>query len=362
MTRTFVPRTSLVAALGLALTGWLLSAPSALADSPSYSARATALTANVLGVQTVAGDTGPVPSSGGAQDAALLSESVPGLVTADVLDGSAVAGGGQSNSHASLADLSLTIGGNNVKADFLMARANASCGSGTAAAAGDSELAGLTVNNMSESVSGAPNQTIYLTPDNSSYVVINEQQSSAGSMTVNALHVHVSGVGDVVVASAHSDIHCPSPAPASCSSNTPNDRITGGGWVAGTQSGGRGNFGAAGGYQNDGSLWGHLTYIDHGNGMKVKGDRVTGYGFDPNDPSNPLAREITGVADVTNPDGTTSVVDYFLDLADYGEPGAGHDHFKLKLSNGYIATGNYNNTPPLLNAGNLKLHKPISCP
>src|SRR5206468_2672570 len=70
------------------------------------------------------------------------------------------------------------------------------------------------------------------------------------------------------------------------------DFVTGGGWITGTESGARANFAVAGGMKNNG-LWGHLTFIDRGNGLKVKGTGVTAYTV-----TGPLSRRIEGTADV----------------------------------------------------------------
>src|SRR5436309_12886907 len=67
----------------------------------------------------------------------------------------------------------------------------------------------------------------------------------------------------------------------------PSDFVTGGGWIVGTPTGAKGNFGVAGGMKN-GALWGHLNYIDHSTspGMHIKHTAVTGYFFDPDDPEH----------------------------------------------------------------------------
>lgn len=97
--------------------------------------------ANVLGQSVTLADTGPLPESGGAQDATLLTASVPGLVSANVLHATTVAGGDQSRSEASVADPDLTLGGNHVTADFLMSRAEARCSNGKASVSGSSDIA-----------------------------------------------------------------------------------------------------------------------------------------------------------------------------------------------------------------------------
>jgi hypothetical protein len=282
-------------------------------------------------------EAGPLPSTGGADEKSLIEANVPGVLTAEVLHASTVAQGNRSTSEASVAEVSVTAGGNSVSAGFLMARAEAKCTGGTASVSGSSEIARLVINDQTIVVSGAPNQTITLP---NGRVIINEQQSGSGDITVNALHVIVDGIADVVIASAHADITCPTtppPPPATCA-----DFITGGGWID-TPSGARANFAVAGGVKS-GAFWGHLNYIDHGpNGPKVKGTGVTGYTV-----IDATTRRIDGTAEIDGQPGFT----YRVDVADEGEPGR-DDRFDLHLSNGYAATGQ-------LPGGNLQLHNKCS--
>ncbi len=263
----------------------------------------------------------------------LVDARVPGLLSVEVLHASTVGEGNHSRSEASVAQLSLAAGGNTISAGFLMARAEARCTDAGASTSGSSEIAELTINNASIVVSGQPNQTILLP---NGQVVINEQNTAPGDITVNALHVVVNGVADVVVSSAHADIGCPQPLPPpppSCP-----DFVTGGGWITGTPSGAKGNFAVAGGFKN-GALWGHLNYIDHGGGPKVKGTGVTGYAV-----MDDVTRRISGTAEIDGQPGFT----YDAEVADLGEPGRS-DRFALSLSNGYRASGN-------LAGGNIQLH------
>jgi len=237
-----------------------------------------------------------------------------------------------------VAALTLTVGGNTIGADFLRASATAVCGPGGASASGDSELARLVINGHPVVVTGAPNQTITLPAG--VQVIINEQSSNgSGDITVNALHVSVPGPlgqSDVIIASAHADITCPGPPPpAPCPGS---DFVTGGGWIV-SPSGSRANFAVAGGIKN-GADWGHLQYIDHGNGPRVKGTGVTAYTL-----TGPTTRHIEGTADIDGTPGT-----YKVDVADNGEPGR-NDTFSLTLSTGYSASD-------FLNGGNIQLHKP----
>jgi len=240
---------------------------SAQSANPSFSGQAVGVKATVLSLPAIdLSDTGPLPSSGGANQASLLSASVPGVLSAEVLHASTIGQGDRSRSEASLANLNLTVGGNSISAGFLMANATAVCSKGGASVTGSSQIVGLVINGQTIAVSAAPNQTVTL-PNGE--VVLNEQQAAPGSITVNALHVMVNGVADVIVSSAHADI---SQCPSQPNCNTSNDFITGGGWI--TPNSARANFGVAGGIKN-GSLWGHLEYVDHGTAMIVHGTGVT---------------------------------------------------------------------------------------
>jgi len=322
------------------LVPWLLlSASAAAADaaqptSPTtFSGRATVVDATVLGIRTTLADAGPLPSSGGAQEASLLDASVPGLLTAEVLHASTVGQGNRSAAEASVAELTLTVAGNTIGADLLMARAQASCGPGGASVRGSSEIVGLVVNGQRVAVSGAPNQVVSL--PGGGMVIVNEQDTSTpGSITVSAVHVIVPGAADVVISSAHADITCG----AGC---TAKDFVTGGGFIT-APSGAHQNFGVAGGIKN-GAFWGHLVYVDHGTGLKAKGTGVTAYTV-----TGPTARHIEGNAELNGQGGFT----YQVDVNDQGEPGR-LDTFAITFSNGYAAGGT-------LAGGNIQLHAP--CP
>ena len=323
----------LTVSLLLSLLSW--PAQSASANNTTFSGEATVVQATVLGLPPIVlSDTGALDSTGGAREASLLDANVPGLLTAEVLHASTVGQGQRSSSEASVANVTLTVGGNTISAGLLRARATAECHNGTASVSGSSEIVDLVVNGQAVVVSGQPNQTISLPVGR---VIINEQQSSVsgntGDITVNALHVMVDGVADVIISSAHADITCGGPV---CPGG---DFVTGGGWITGTPSGAKGTFGVAGGIKN-GALWGHLTYIDHGTNMKVKGTGVTAYTV-----TGPTTRHIEGTADINGRSGS-----YQVDVSDNGEPGR-NDMFSIMLSNGYSASG-------LLIGGNIQLHQP----
>ena len=323
----------LTVSLLLSLLSW--PAQSASANNTTFSGEATVVQATVVGLPPIVlSDTGALDSTGGAREASLLDANVLGLLTAEVLHASTVGQGQRSSSEASVANVTLTVGGNTISAGLLRARATAECHNGTASVSGSSEIVDLVVNGQAIVVSGQPNQTISLPVGR---VIINEQQSSVrgntGDITVNALHVMVDGVADVIISSAHADITCGGPV---CPGG---DFVTGGGWITGTPSGERGTFGVAGGIKN-GALWGHLTYIDHGTNMKVKGTGVTAYTV-----TGPTTRHIEGTAEIDGRSGS-----YQVDVSDNGEPGR-KDTFSIMLSNRYSASG-------LLIGGNIQLHQP----
>jgi hypothetical protein len=316
----------------------MLGAPDVWAATRTYSGRATVVHATVLGViDDTYSDTGPLPSSGGAREASLLKAQVPGLLDAKVLHATTIGQGDHSRSEVSVANLSLTVEGNTISANFLMARATAQCQPGGPTVSGSSEIAVLVINGKTIAVTGEPNQTVNLPVGK---VVINEQDTSKGpgDITVTALHVVIPGVADVVIAQAHADITCG--GQSICSDGK--DFVTGGGWI--TQSDAKDTFGVAGGIKNS-AFWGHLTYIDHGTGMQVKGTGVTAY------TGTGLARHIEGNAEVNGQTGFT----YQVDVTDNGEPGRNNDTFAIQLSNGYSAAGS------LLQGGNIQLHHP-QCP
>lgn len=315
------------------------------ASATTYSGQATVIKANVLGVGTTICDTGALPSEGGSLEASLISADVAGLVSGNVCHATTVAQGHCSNSEASLANLNLTIGLNTIACSFAMARAHAECdANGNASVSGCSELAALSVNGAVVPITGGVNQ------ENVSYqgvrIIINEQISSVdggcGEITVNALHVIVRDIllgtllADVVISSAHADICC---GGADGSHAQVRDFLTGGGFITGTPSGAKGNFGVAGGIRNN-AFWGHLNYIDHGTGMHVKHIAITGY-----EATSANERRITGTCRINGEAGYT----FSVFAADNGEPGR-DDTFNIYLSTGYSAGG-------FLIGGNIQLHR-----
>jgi hypothetical protein len=207
---------------------------------------------------------------------------------------------------------------------------------------GQVQITGLVIDGQAVAVSGAANQIVLLA--DGGFVLINEQSATASTITVNGLHV-IDALADVdvVFASASAGISCGSSG-VGTSPPAPCDFITGGGWITGTPTGAKANFGVAGGIKN-GAFWGHLNYIDHGNGMHVKATAVTGYSADPN---NANCRIID--YDVTIDDAPATAR---VRACDNGEPGR-NDIFEIQLSNGYFAGGDLGGSRP--GGGNIQLH------
>jgi len=319
---------------------------SAAGVTTTFSGRGTVVQGKVLGIPVgPIADTGDVSPQGGALEASLLQYPVTGLpdatngaLTAEVLHASTVAQGNQSRTQATVASFNLNVAGQTISGEFLKAQAQAQCSRNRASVSGSSEIVNLVINGTPIVVSGGANQTVEL-PAVGGVVIINEQTGTGatadrGDITVNALHIKIPGTDtDIIIASAHADITCATPP--SCPLDK--DFITGGGYII-APSGSKGTFGVTGGIKNS-DFWGHLTYIDHGTNLRVKGTGVTAYLV-----TGPTSRRIEGNCEINGAPGT-----YMVDVADNGEPGRGTDDFKITLSTGYTAGGK-------LAGGNIQLH------
>src|SRR6266404_8752565 len=170
--------------------------------SSSLVGSASAARVSVLGilgtaVTTALANTGTLTSANNALDASMIAGGIPSTLSAATLSASTISWPNQVDSQASLGNLSMTVAGVGISADFVMAQASQVLG---AAGSGSSTLTNLVINGTPIAVSGAPNQAISIP---GGQVIINQQTiSPTGGAVVNALHVVVSGVADVVVASA----------------------------------------------------------------------------------------------------------------------------------------------------------------
>ena len=119
----------------------------------------------------------------------------------------------------------------------------------------------------------------------------------------------------------------------------PDDFVTGGGWIVGTPTGARANFGLKGGVDVNGAFFGNLNYVDHATNMHVKSDTITNYVI-----VDATTRTIEGTATIDGVPGFT----FSVTVSDAGEPGSS-DTFEITLSSGYSASGT-------LQGGNIQLH------
>ncbi len=191
-------------------------------NAQRYSGRATAVRTTVgvpliSPVTTAVNDTGELPAAGGSITLASAGASIgtPPFLTAGASSSMTSGGANASHSETSVSNLNFSVLGNTIMATTVATRTDCSCPTGSCT--GSTTIVGLTLNGSTVTVTGAVNQTIILTAGPLGPVVgtlvINEQISGPGSITVNGLHVNVtdSATGittDVVVASSHSDIIC----------------------------------------------------------------------------------------------------------------------------------------------------------
>lgn len=209
---------SIAVALAMALLAWPaagygqlggllppLPTPTSTTSS-TVVASASAAQVSLLGLlgtatTTALADTGTLAGANDASNASLLTGGVPSTLTAETLGSTAISWADEVDSQASLGNLSMTVAGVGITADFVMAQASQVLG---APGSGSSTLTNLAINGTPIAVNGAPNQAIWIP---GGQVILNEQTiSSTGTAVVNALHVVVTGVADVVVASATAGI------------------------------------------------------------------------------------------------------------------------------------------------------------
>jgi hypothetical protein len=315
-----------IAALGIASTS--------AQPRTTYSGRAFAAFVNTAVTGPIyLSDSGSLPPSGGVQGNSLLSANVPGVLAADVLVASTSGASNQANSSASLANATVLQGSPyELNASFVRSQTQANCD----AVSGSSELANVRFMGQNITVTGQPNQTI--TVPGVATLIINEQtraqKGNYHQIRVNAVHLIVNGIAEVILASSESDINCGRPSEGPC-----HDFVTGGGWIA--TAGGRGNFGFNVGFKDHSNVpMAHFNYIDRSANVHLKATSVSVYSGTGN------TRHFEGTCQVNGQAGFT----FTCDVTDNGEPGR-NDTLFLTISNGYAAGGT-------LQGGNIQLHSP----
>jgi hypothetical protein len=329
-----------LAGLGLGLLGGCVVGQGGTDDDPSvavtaealsstsYSGRALVLGAKVLGIVTGVADTGPLPSAGGVKEVSLVTANVPGLLSADALEAFTLGQNEHTISQARAANvnLGLSVGNITIGANLLASTAMAACSNNAPSLSGSSVVAALSINGKSIVVTGAPNQTVNLLLGK---VIINERSStqsgSTGSIHVSAIHVVVAGLADVLISSADAGITCSPPPPLPAC--TPQDYVTGQGYITSTPSGRHGNYSLYGEIVS-GAPTGHVNYDDDGSSEHVKSTDVTSYTV-----TGATSRRIQGHATILNKAG---IFTYTVDVTDNG---GGGDLFSISVSDGYHANG-----------------------
>ena len=192
---------------GLAQLGGLLPPPPTSTTTTTVTGDATAVRATLFGAlgllttTTALADTGTLSGVNDARDASMDTGTVPSVLTGEVLSAGTISWPDEVDSAVSLANLNMTVAGVGITADSVVAQASQVLG---AAGSGTSYIDNLSINGMPVAVTGAPNQTVWVP---GGQVIINEQTiSSTGTAVVNALHVAITGVADVVIASATAGI------------------------------------------------------------------------------------------------------------------------------------------------------------
>ena len=145
-------------------------------------------------------DTGTLSEGGDARTASQSEGSVPNVFAGNTLHAAAVGSSDTVSAEASAADVSVSMGGVTVDADFVMARAIAGPRIGTGGAV---SIHGLSVNGSPVTITGQKNQVVSIP---GGQLIINEQQTTGNTTAVNALHIVMSGVGEVVVATASAGV------------------------------------------------------------------------------------------------------------------------------------------------------------
>jgi hypothetical protein len=186
------------------LTGTVTATTITITDTATaVSGQAQAVRATVAGLlgstTTTLADTGTLGGSTDAREAEQLTGSVPFLLTGETLHATSIGWPDQAASEASLTNLALTVAGTTIGADSVMAQVLRSLGGGV----GTTSIDGLSINGLAVAVTGAPNQTVSIP---GGLLVINEQRTSSTSTSVDALHLVVYGLADVVIASATAGI------------------------------------------------------------------------------------------------------------------------------------------------------------
>jgi hypothetical protein len=293
----------------------------------TFRGQGTAINATVLGINTMIGDTGALPSKGGALETDLATVNIPLVLSGVVAHADAIGVGDHTEASATVAALNLLCGGVLIQADLIQSRAFVSGFGGQApVSTGSSQLVNLVVAGKPIVITGAPNQTIKLPVGR---VVINERSQGVGAITVTALHVVINGVADIKLARSFAGVGPCSGCTNTCS-GTPNcssnfDFLTGSGAIVNSLQG-LARFGVGLGL-NNGLNWGGFVFDDDDSLTHFQALSVTQYVL-----TSATERHIEGIGKLNG----LFTVNYVLDVVENGTQGA---IFTLNLSNGFKISG-----------------------
>ena len=324
-------------------------------DGNSVSGEAFGVSVNTS-VSGLAGVTVPrtpdviLPADGGMVSKTAVAVTVTGTLESKTLTVITTGAIGESKASAQSSATVETVNVLNglVTADVVVSMSSSSADGSTATSnAKGSTLLNLTVNRVPMgNVTPAANTEISIPGVGT--VKLNEQISGGDGvhsteLTVNMIHVVLTGVvtGDIIVASAHSDVNF-TPAPTSVTGF-----MTGGGRLGTGRNIATFGFNAG---PRGGSLKGQVEYIDHAQSLHVHGTGITFY---DSSPEGTTCRTFSGPARVNDADGSFTV----NFACDNGKPGVGVDTFEISVTGpgfSYSSTGLEG--APFLTGGNLQLH------
>lgn len=319
---TIVKSLMVILALATASICWGTTNP-----AMTFRGQGTAVTATVLGINTVLGDTGALPTKGGALENDLISVNIPLVLSGVVAHADAIGVGDHTEASATVTGLNVLCGGVLIKADLLQSRVYVAGSGGLApVATGSSQLVNLVIAGTPIVITGKPNQTIKLPVGK---VVINEQSQSVGAITVSALHIVINGIADIKLARAFAGVGPCSGCTHTCS-GTPNcsgnlDFLTGSGTLLNSLNG-VAHFGLGLGL-NNGTNWGGFVFDDPESLTSFQATSITQYLV-----SSATERHMEGTGKVNGFFNVTWVLDVV-------ENGTQSGIFTLNLSNGYKISG-----------------------
>ena len=175
----------------LAATVSCVAVLSSMLAAATVSGSARAIQAN----GAVLSDTGTLNSPTDARESSQTTGAIGSLVSGEALHATTIGYSSAVASEASVGNVVVAAGNTTVTVDFAMARVDATRQTET----GTSDVKGLAIDGFPVVVTGAKNQRVDIP---GGVVLINEQSKGGRGLAVNALHVVIDGVADVVIASA----------------------------------------------------------------------------------------------------------------------------------------------------------------